>query len=34
VTISCKPKNKKCLSKSNYSLDDISKLPDNLLYIN
>lgn len=32
VTISCQPKNIKQLPKSNYSLDDISKLPDNLLY--
>jgi hypothetical protein len=34
VTISCQPKNTKHLLKSNYSLDDRSKLPDNLLYIN
>jgi hypothetical protein len=34
VTISCQPKNIKHLPKSNYSLDDSSKLPDNLLYIN
>lgn len=34
VTISCQPKNIKLLPKSNYSLDDSSKLPDNLLYIN
>jgi len=34
VIISCRPKNIKHLPESNYSLDDISKLPDNLLYIN
>jgi hypothetical protein len=33
VTIACQPKNIKQLPKSNYSLDDISKLPDNLLYL-
>lgn len=33
VTISCKPKNIKNLFKSLYSLDNISKLPENLLYI-
>jgi len=32
VTISCKPKNIKNLVKSNYSLDNNSKLPINLLY--
>lgn len=32
VTISCQPKNIKNLVKSNYSLDDSSKLPINLLY--
>jgi hypothetical protein len=32
VTISCQPKNIKQLPKSDYSLDNISKLPDNLLY--
>jgi len=33
VTISCQPKNIKNLIKSNYSLDNISNLPPNLLYI-
>ena len=33
VTISCQPKNIKHLSQSNYSLDDTSKLPKNLLFI-
>jgi hypothetical protein len=34
VIISCKPKNIKNIVKSKYSLDDILKLPDNLIYIN
>ena len=34
VTISCQPKNIKLLPNSNYSLDNSSKLPANLLYIN
>lgn len=34
VTISCQPKNIKDLHDSNYSLDNISKLPKNLLYSN
>ena len=34
VIISCQPKNIKNLLDSNYSLDDISKLPINLSYIN
>jgi hypothetical protein len=33
VTIACQPKNIKQLPESNYSLDNINKLPDNLLYI-
>lgn len=33
VTISCQPKNIKKLPKSNYSLDDNSKLPEKLFYI-
>jgi hypothetical protein len=33
VTISCQPKDIKNLVESNYSLDNISKLPINLLYI-
>jgi len=33
VTISCQPKNIKQLKNSDYSLDDISKLPENLEYI-
>lgn len=32
VTVSCKPKNIKLLKNSNYSLDDINKLPINLIY--
>lgn len=34
VTISCQPKNVKRLTESNYSLDNILKLPQNLRYIN
>lgn len=34
VTIACQPKNIKDLINSNYSLDNISKLPINLVYIN
>jgi hypothetical protein len=34
VTISCKPKNIKKLIPSKYSLDNINKLPSNLIYIN
>lgn len=34
VTVSCQPKNIKNLSSSPFSLDDISKLPENLIYIN
>jgi len=34
VTVSCQPKNIKKLIDSNFSLDDISKLPINLIYIN
>lgn len=33
VTASCKPKNIKQLVKSQYSLDDINKLPNSLLII-
>lgn len=33
VTISCQPKNIKNLVNSNFSLDNISKLPNNLIYI-
>jgi hypothetical protein len=33
VTISCQPKNVKNIIKSIYSLDNISRLPKNLLYI-
>lgn len=33
VIISCKPKNIKKIINSNYSLDDISKLPENLIYV-
>ncbi len=32
VTLSCLPKNIKLLEKSPYSLDDIARLPHNLLY--
>lgn len=34
VTVSCQPKNIKKIVDSNFSLDDISKLPNNLIYIN
>jgi len=34
VTIACKPKNIKSLQQSNYSLDDIDKLPIKLVYVN
>lgn len=33
VTISCQPKNIKDLPESNYSLDNISRLPVNLIYM-
>jgi len=34
VIISCKPQNIKDLVNSKYSLDDILRLPENLIYIN
>ena len=34
VIISCQPKNIKNLINSNFSLDNITNLPTNLLYIN
>jgi hypothetical protein len=33
IMAACKPKNIKTLTKSNYSLDDITKLPDSLVVI-
>jgi hypothetical protein len=33
VIVSCQPKNINCLPQSNYSLDDITKLPANLAFI-
>lgn len=33
VTVSCQPKNIKTLQKSNFSLDDKNKLPNNLIYL-